>query len=222
MKLTKVRLYGHLGKQFGRMHTYDIASPYEAARALGATIPGFHDYVRENCRHGFRVIVGKDEIRPEQMMGIAGGQTIKIVPCVRAGKDELLQIGIGLVIIWASGGFGAPAVMGAGAASVGMAVGTSMVLGGLASMMSVSPITAAYNNSDSPQSYLFGGANSQTQAGGPVPVLYGELEIPGVLISGGIVPEPQATSHFGLLGDGTGAWSGDGLTVPYAASKKES
>ncbi len=96
-----------------------------------------------------------------------------------------------------------------------------MILSAIAQMMAAAPDPSAYNNSTGKQSYIFGGADTANQAGWPVPVLFGKLEIPGVLISGGIVPEPMATSHFGLLGDGTGAWSGNGLTTPYAASIKE-
>ena len=96
--------------------------------------------------------------------------------------------------------------------------GIAMIVGGVAGMLSSPPDPSVYGDGEAPKSYLFGGSNQSTMAGGPVPVLYGRLEIPGVLISGGIVPEPMATSHFGLRGDGLGNWSGDGLTVPLAAS----
>ena len=40
-----ILLYGFLGRQFGRVHRYDVASPAEAVRALTATLQGFRKAV---------------------------------------------------------------------------------------------------------------------------------------------------------------------------------
>lgn len=219
-ELVDVQFFGHLRKKFGKGHKFAISSPGEGVRACCATIPGFRDYVeRTHGNSGFRVMVGGEAIAPDQLSEISGGQEIRIVPVVRGAKSELGQIIMGAALIAASFIPGLNVTV----AAIMFNVGISSVIGGVAGLLSSPPDPLAYgaDSSERPGSYLFGGSSQAMQAGGCVPVLYGMLEIPLTLISGGIVPEAVGNTHFGLLGDGTGAWSGDGITTPLAASIAE-
>lgn len=225
-ELRTIRLFGHLGKKFGKVHHYVITSPAEAVRAMSCTIPGFREYVGvEHAKSGFRVLVGGEAVGAEQLRDLSGGQEIRIVPVVRGAKSALGQIIIGAVLIAISGGFGAALMIGGGGwlAGVGVSMGISMVLGGVAGLLASPPDPLSYgaDNSERPSSYLFGGAEQAMTAGGPVSVLYGRLEVPLTLISGGITPEVCGNTHFGMLGDGLGTLTGDGITTPLAASIKE-
>lgn len=224
-ELRTIRLYGHLGKRFGRVHRRAISSPREAIKSLCATLPGFREYMQvTHGKSAFRVVVGKEDISASELSTISGGQEISIVPVVRGGKSDFGRVITGIAIIWATQGWGWAGAWGQFAGQMGMAVGSSMTLGGIAGMLSNSPSASAYGAGDDngTKNYLFSGAGQATKAGGCVPVLYGELEIPCVPISTGIIADyGLGVSHFGLLGDGTGAWSGNGDTTPKAASKSD-
>ncbi len=223
-ELRTIRLFGHLGKRFGKVHHYMISSPAEAIRAMSCTLPGFRDYVGiEHAKSGFRVLVGGEAVGVEQLGEISGGQEIRIVPVVRGAKNGLGQVILGAVLV----------VVGAvirfyGGVGIGdylIKIGISMMVGGLAQLLASPPNPLNYGAGEDnrPSNYLFNGSNQATPSGGPVPVLYGRLEIPLTLISGSITPEENyyALTQLGLLGDGLGNWSGDGNTVPLAASIRE-
>jgi predicted phage tail protein len=226
-QLVTVRLYGHLGKKFGRVHHYAIATPAEAIRAMRATLPGFKAYLVEHAKSGFRILAGQEDLGPSRLGELTGSAEIRIIPVVAGGKDGLTMIVLGAVMIAAATWTGGAslsymsAVWGSTTASMVAGIGASMLIGGISQLLSSPPDPGAYGADETgPKSYLFNGADQQTQAGGCVPVLCGELEISPIPVSGSIVPEAPGLSHFGLLGDGTGAWTGDGLTVPLAASYK--
>lgn len=214
-ELVPVCFFGHLRKKFGKGHKYAISSPGEGVRACCATIPGFREYVEQtHAKSGFRVLVGGEAIAPDRLGEISGGQEIHIVPVVRGAKSDLGNIILGAALIIGSFYF---------LPGFAFYAGIGMFSRGVAGVLASPPDPLSYGADDSerPGSYLFGGTEQAMVAGGPVPVLYGMLEIPLTLISGGIVPEAQGNTHLGLLGDGTGAWSGDGLTTPLAASIAE-
>jgi predicted phage tail protein len=215
-ELTPVLLYGHLGKKFGRKHKYAVASPQEAIRAMCSTIPGFRDWLYAHAQDSFRVVVGRDAITANQLEEPVGPEPIKIIPMARGGKDDGDRILVGIALIIASRIPG----LNVYAAQAMFSMGVSSVAGGVSGFLFAPPDPGVYGTDaeNGSKSYLFGGANSQTEAGGPVPVLFGRRIVPPVLISGGIVPEVSGKQHFGLLGDGLGNWSGDGVTVPLAAS----
>lgn len=223
-ELRTIRLFGHLGKRFGKVHHYAISSPAEAVRAMSCTIPGFREYVGiDHARSGFRVLVGSESVGVERLGEISGGQEIHIVPVVRGAK-KWGQVIIGAVLITAAVMLQRYELL-PKIAGYMMSTGIAMALGGIAGLIASPPNPLNYGAGEDgrPSNYLFNGSNQATPSGGPMPVLYGRLEIPLVLISGSITPEQSSygLSQFGMLGDGLGNWSGDGNTVPLAASIRE-
>lgn len=211
-ELRTIRLYGHLGKRFGRVHRRYIESPAEAVRALCATLPGFREYVQvEHANSAFRVMVGETETGAEELAAPSGAQEIRIVPVVRGGKSALGKIITGAVMIVAAiyGGWGAYVARGL------WSVGFSIAAGGVSQLLANTPDPTSYKQ----HSYVFGGTNNVSRAGGAVPVLYGRREVPLTLVSGGITPENVGNCAFGI-GDGLGTLTGDGNTVPRGASIK--
>jgi predicted phage tail protein len=53
-QLREVRLYGHLAKQFGKVHVVAVHTTREAAQALAAIVPGFGQALLEHGA-GFHV-----------------------------------------------------------------------------------------------------------------------------------------------------------------------
>lgn len=64
-------------------------------------------------------------------------------------------------------------------AQVGLGIGINLALGGLQQMMAPDPST----DNDQDESYIFQGSKQNIAEGDPVPVLYGELRIPGRTVS---------------------------------------
>lgn len=99
--MINVRLYGHLGKLFGRLHTLSIKTPVEAVRAMQANFPGFRKALQDNRIAGYKIIIDtKDRSNTESLIRPANNE-IKIVPIVKgAGNNNgLTQIILAIVIV---------------------------------------------------------------------------------------------------------------------------
>lgn len=190
MTLRTVRLYGAL-RQFGRDFSFDVASPKEAIQALCCQIPGFEQFLRTAEQRGlvFAVFAGQRNLGEHEVeMHTADNAVIRIAPIIKGSKQGgMFQVilGIALIIV----GFWNPMAWGTGATMI-MAAGASMALGGVVQMLSPVPKPGGIREQDgnNPGSG-FGGPVTTTAQGQPVPLLYGEREIGGAVISGGIYPE---------------------------------
>lgn len=203
--MREVRLYGPLAAEFGRVHRFAVGSVGEAMRALCANFPGFERRFLEVAEH-YRVRVGRRPLARAEDVGLPVGQRepIRIVPLVRGAKSGWSQVLIGVALVAASfmvpggqtvlyGGFfqGGQLVP---AVTIGSLVGTigfSMVLGGVASLLSPQPKLPA-NSGERPESspsYVFNGATNTTAAGNAVPIGYGRLIVGSAVITAGISTE---------------------------------
>jgi len=225
-ELRTIRLFGHLGRKFGKVHRYIVSSPGEAIKAMCCTIAGFREYVeRTHANSGFRVVVGGEDLAPDQLHELSGGQEIRIIPVVRGAKNALQQVILGVVIIAAvyfTGGTAAGSFLQASSgnwlSAAVLNIGVAMALGGVAGLLMSPPNPQAYGtDATAPGSYLFGGAE-QSMDTKKVPVLYGRLEVPLVPVSVENSVTPLWVSVFGGAGDGLGNWTGDGITTPLIAT----
>jgi predicted phage tail protein len=220
MKKT-IRLYGDMGKRFGRVFHLDVATPAEAIRALTVIRPGFRDYLQARIDAPFRVIVG-EEAQDEAGLGAPVGmaECIRIVPMVAGAKDGFGQILLGAALIVAS--MYIPGAWTLGAMSVSTAVagiGFSMVLGGVAQMLAkTQPGTTGFSSNDL-QTWTFGSPTVTVGQGGCVPLCYGKMRVGGHIISAGINAETWQDKGFGgLASNNTGTITGDGDTSPWVAA----
>jgi len=193
----EVRLYGELGRRFGRTHQLAVGSAAEAVRALMANFPGFERAVLEVSK-GYRVQVGRrrlgdaDQLREPS----SAADPIRIVPVISGAKSALGQIIIGVALI-ATAVF-LPAAIGTavlfGSTTVAGVIGTiglSMALGGVARLLSPAPGNNAGSGErpENKPSYVFNGAVNTTAQGNPVPVGYGRLIVGSAVISAGLYTE---------------------------------
>jgi predicted phage tail protein len=199
--LRDVFLYGQAGRLFGRHFRLDVASPREAARALTVLRPGLREMLRQGL---WRVIVGRPHLRngvnTDALDMRLGSQPLHLVPATNPrGSDtgSLGKIAVGIVIIGAalllsipSGGtsvaLGAEIVAGMGVTYGAVAaIGVSMVLAGVAGLLAQQADKAATENakSDDRPSFFFNGVTNNTQAGGPVPLVYGTMLTGSVVVS---------------------------------------
>lgn len=183
--LREVRLYGHLGKRFGRIHHLAVETTAEAVRALCVVIEGFERYVLQHSAPGYRVWAGRANLGADDLAQPVGTrEVIRIVPVVEGAKRRGLgQTIVGAVLIVAGmvmTAYGVP-----GGAQVTQA-GIAMVIGGVIQMLSPQRGADGTEQDKNGPSYSFNGAVNVDAEGGCVPVLYGEMIVGSVVISGGI------------------------------------
>lgn len=172
-----IRLYGHLGKTFGRVHRFDVKSPAEAIRALKANYPGFEQYVIKHNLPGYKIMSGGENRSDPELLQYPSNNDIKIIPVIQGSGGDWGMVIVGVVMIAAAialpyaapylaqaasasamaagGGIAGGIQAGmavytvAGMAATGlMAVGTALTLAGVSSLLfSPSKPSAVQNNS---------------------------------------------------------------------------
>lgn len=213
--LTTVKLYGHLGRKFGRRHVFNIHTVGEAVRAMEANYPGFSKYVIAHSEPGYHIVLGHKDLTVEQLVIPVSERVIRFIPVVAgAGKSPWVSIVIGVALIWATGGLAAVGMSGfsalaAGGAYAGLgamvgAMGAAMVLGGVSQLLAgtpgISSQTDALNNRTA---FGFDGPANTEQQGLPVPLCYGgPIRVGGSRISASVTIDD--------LGDPAGA---DGFRI---------
>jgi predicted phage tail protein len=184
--MREIRLYGKLAKFIGkRVFRADVANAAEAVRFLLANFPQAEKHMAD--QH-YRVSLGERDLELDEIHHPAGQQVIKIVPVVSgAGAVGRILLGAALIVgAFFTGGatlFGSVAL-----GSVLFGVGASLVLGGVAQLLTPVPATPTGmdSNSDPRKSYSFSSVQNTSRQGTPVPVVYGETIVGSVVISAGI------------------------------------
>ena len=223
MRLVKV--YGQLAKRLGqRVFRADVASPAEAVRFLCANFPGLDQWLIDSDQDGigYRVKVSKTTVgeegfglscNPDATISItpvltgAGGGTGKILAGIGLIAVSFLLPGAGLfgttsifgqLAAGTAGPYAAGVVGGAFATAAGTAfsaIGASLVLGGVAEMITPkpTPIGAPSGQGQSPindpralQSFNFNGIQNTSTQGVPIPLVYGKVFVGSVAISAGV------------------------------------
>ena len=150
----------------------------------------------------YRVSVGTYDLSEEELEHPVGQQVIKIAPVIAgAGSVGRIIAGVALVALaFAIIPLGIAAAGSGIATAVGM-VGASLILGGVAQLLTPTPTLSptagnAYTQQttretelDPQKSYSFSGIQNTSRAGTPVPLIYGETIVGSVVISAGIDTE---------------------------------
>lgn len=181
-----IKLYGHLGRKYGKVFRMNVESPAEAIRALKSNFPEFE---RDLVLHtpGYHVIVGNSDIGDKELT-LLSEQTkcIKFVPVVQgAKKGGVLQVVLGAVLAVAGMMFQQPWLV---------SMGTSLVFGGIAQMLTKSaktPTTPDEGNGGKP-SYVFNGPVNTSAQGHAIQVVYGRMIVGSQVISAGLSVEEVA------------------------------
>jgi predicted phage tail protein len=184
--LRKIKLYGRLAKFVGRrVLEADVATAAEAARFLVANWPALEKHMAD--QH-YRVTVGTYDLSEDELHDPAGQQVIKITPVV-SGAGAAGKIIAGIALIAGAFIIGQP-WLGAFAFNLIVGVGTGLVLGGVAQL--ISPVASMPTGPGSDQdprknSFSFSGIqNNDGRQGLPVPVQYGRIWVGSIVASRGI------------------------------------
>jgi len=213
--LRKVRLYGELAKVVGRrVLEAELSSAAEAVRMLIANFPQLERHMAD--RH-YKVLVGDGALTLDDLHYPVGQEEIKIVPVIVGAGGNVTSILVGAALIGLAftplgiaafaGGSGAgltgTVVVGGvsqaagifaagayGSAALG-AIGASLVLSGVAGI--ISPVPKVPQGPDTQQdprkSFSFSGVQNTSRGGTPVPIVYGKSLTGSVVVSAGIDTE---------------------------------
>ena len=192
--LRTIRIYGRLAKFLKRRKfEAEVSTAAEAVRFLLANFPQLERHMAD--QH-YRVTVGGYDLAEGELHDPAGQQEIKIVPVV-AGAGAVGRIVAGVALIAAALLFAPGAALAGGlltlgptAVSIGVGIGVSLVLGGVAQLLTPVPTmnqpTMTDTQKDPRKAYSFSGIQQVSRAGVPVPIVYGETLVGSVVISAGI------------------------------------
>jgi predicted phage tail protein len=187
--LREIRVYGRLAKFLGRrVFRAEVATAAEAVRFLLANFPQLERHLTD--QH-YRVSVGSYDLAVDELHDPAGQQQIKIVPVLAgAGAVGRIIAGVALIALASVVTFGTlGGVVAAGVLnSMVFGVGVSLVLGGVAQLLTPVPKmpTGTNTEQDPRKSYSFSGIQQTSRQGVPVPIVYGETLVGSVVISAGI------------------------------------
>lgn len=198
--MKRVKLYGHLGKKFGRSFLFDVKTPYDAIQLLKANFKDFAKYMSDNSEPGYYVIAGRESVDLDAIANpISSHEVIKIIPVVSgAEKNPFLNVILGAALIafavinplgfGLAGGVLSSASVGSAALSLVGNIGWALAIGGISQLL-MSPSKKESKSSES-SSYVFNGPANTTQQGNPVAIGYGRLRIGSQVISAGLFAEP--------------------------------
>ena len=196
--LKTIKLYGVLGKRFGKEFHLAVESTREAVKALSVQVPGFEQFMLTAHEQGLTFAVFQDDenISEDQIDIETGAKVIKIVPkVIGAGGNGILQTILGAVMI----------VVGAITQqywAVGMGVG--MMVGGIAQMMMPKMDEGDQNQDGNRANKGFGGAVTTIAQGNPVPILYGQREVGGFIVNAGqFAVDTFSSADAGFTGGGS-------------------
>ena len=186
--LKKVKLHGILREKFGSEFELDVESVAEAVRALCILVQGFESFMANAHLQGVKFAVYLDDrnISEDELCFATKSSVIRISPVIDGAKSSgIIQIVVGVVMIAAAFFTGGASLAAWGAMQAALAgAGAAMLLGGVAQMMMPSAVSSMDQNQDGNKpNFGFGGAVTTVAQGLPVPILYGQREIGGFIIS---------------------------------------
>lgn len=193
-----IKLYGHLGKKFGKLHKYDVRTPAEAIRALCANFPDFKQHMLQHSSPGYNVISGTEDcVETYEKLHYPVTNTIKIIPIIAGAGGSWGNIILGAALIavawWNPMGWGVIANSAGGllagelAISAMTYVGTSLILTGVSQLLFSPPKISTAAEVEQNASAYFNGPQNVSVQGNPVPLIYGRLLVGSQIVSAELI-----------------------------------
>ena len=197
--LSKIKVYGRLARFLGqRTFEAEINSTVDAIRFLTANFPALQSHMIEQ---NYCIKVGDYEVNEKELDVPVGQQEIKIVPVAIGAGRGFKRFLVGAILVGtviATGGFGTTAAfkglgftagtggLGASLAAAAGNIGIYLALSGASQMLTPTPEETKF---DDPNSFNFNGLLNTINAGGAIPVVYGEVFTGSIMVSAGIDTE---------------------------------
>lgn len=180
--LRTIKLYGELGKKFGRVHKAHVESVAEAIKYFCANFKDFRQHLidSETRIAGYEVWDGKYNVsESKEDIHKHGTQEIRIIPRIN-GSGAAGRIIAGVVLLVVAYFLGSSEIA---------RVGIALIVGGVAELLSPKPHTSSDSSTDTNNSYIFSGATNSTKQGNPVAIGYGKMLVGSQVISASITTQ---------------------------------
>lgn len=215
--MVNVRFYGSL-KQFGTEFRLDCKTPAEVVHALTSQIPKLRQFIQQGL---FTVRVGRDYLDNRYLeqglsQHLEDKSTVHFTPTLKGSKrGGLFGVIAGAAIIAGAlvlGPLGL-GIIGSNAALLAGGIGASLLLGGVAQMLTKMPSMKSGKEAEKKQSTSFSNLSNMAAQGRPVPLAYGRIRVGSLIISQGIETmdidrEPTLADRGNKIG-GTGGGGGN-------------
>ena len=187
--MVNVRFYGSL-KQFGSEFRLDCQTTAEIVQALTSQIPKLRQFIQQGL---FTVRVGRDYFDNRYLeQGLShklkDDATVHFTPVLKGSKrGGLFGVIAGVAIIAGAIALGPLAgIISTNAAWIVGSVGASLLLGGVAQMLTKMPEMKQGTEKEKKQSTAFSNLSNMTAQGKPVPLTYGRIRVGSLIISQGV------------------------------------
>lgn len=188
--MVNVRFYGSL-KQFGSEFRLDCQTPAEVIHALTSQIPKLRQFIQQGL---FTVRVGRDYFDNRYLekglsQKLKDDATVHFTPTLKGSKrGGLFGVITGVALIAGALALGPLgfSVIGANAAWMVGGLGASLLLGGIAQMLTKMPEMKLGSEKEKKQSTSFTNLSNMAAQGRIVPLAYGRIRVGSLIISQGI------------------------------------
>ena len=194
-ELVTVRLHGVLADTYGPEHRFAISSPREAINALEANYPGFRrDFLAHPSYALFADGDWRDEGNCPDVANAPVSREMDLCPVVE-GRNFVPLIAAGITAVTGGAISGIAATLLAGAITLGLSIGISLLLAPKAKKTS--------RDGSKDESYMFSGPENVTEQGVPVPLVYGRCIVGSVVVSAGL----EVADNLGTASGNTWVWN---------------
>lgn len=188
--MVNVRFYGSL-KQFGSDFRLDCQTTAEVIHALTSQIPKLRQFIQQGL---FTVRVGRDYFDNRYLekglsQKLKDDATVHFTPTLKGSKrGGLFGVITGVALIAGALALGPLgfSVIGANAAWTVGGLGASLLLGGVAQMLTKMPDMKLGSEKEKKQSTSFTNLSNMAAQGRIVPLAYGRIRVGSLIISQGI------------------------------------
>ena len=187
--MVNVRFYGSL-KQFGSEFRLDCQTTAEIVQALTSQIPKLRQFIQQGL---FTVRVGRDYFDNRYLeQGLShklkDDATVHFTPVLNGSKrGGLFGVIAGVAIIAGAIALGPLAgIISTNAAWIVGSVGASLLLGGVAQMLTKMPEMKMGTEKEKKQSTAFSNLSNMTAQGKSMPLAYGRMRVGSLIISQGV------------------------------------
>jgi predicted phage tail protein len=188
-----IKVYGQLAKELGqRVFRAEVESVAEAVRFLVSNFPHLERHMAD--QH-YRVSSGKHILTEHELHYPVGSTEVISITPVIAGRGAVGRIIVGALLIIGSFFIPGLALFGIALAPIALGIGASLVLGGVAELLSPVPradLNPGGEKDPKVDSYSFSGIQNSSRSGLPIPVIYGEVVVGSITISAGSTVEEIA------------------------------
>ena len=188
--MVNVRFYGSL-KQFGSEFNLDCKTPAEVVHALTSQIPKLRQFIQQGL---FTVRVGREYLDSRYLeqglsQKLKDDTTVHFTPTLKGSKrGGVFGVIAGAAIVAGAlvlGPLGL-GVLGSTSAMMIGGLGASMLLGGVAQMLTKMPAMSTGKDAEKKQSTSFSNLSNMAAQGRPMPLAYGRIRVGSLIISQGV------------------------------------